>query len=572
MSEHLRLNLHRLGVLLMALFLPILVRAQLVADGQTNILSGVVSNVSQVIVGTNGSFTLLLVTNGSVLTITNGLSGVLIGGGSAESNRLIVTGSQLLGPEVVVGGSGSGNELDILNGGIVSGFGRIGFDPGANSNLVLVSGSGSAWTNDENGEASVVVGDVGSFNTLVVSNGGQVFSGGGAFSGISVSAASGSSNNSAIVTGSGSLWSAASTVFNLGGNNNTSSNSLLVTDSGTFTGTIFYVGFEGNYNQLTVSNSGVVSVGNLYVGYSPTSGKGSATIDGGTLVVSNVANLYTGSPLTLNSGLFAASSLTCFSGGQLIFNGGTLQSGSTSYGGTAPFVVGDGTDTATYTMLGGGHSFRGLVISSNAVLNGSGTITAIVSVNNGGTIAPGTNNLATIVLNGALTLNPGSTTLMNLNASDSTSDTITGMSNLVYGGTLQLTNVSGFYSDGQSFSLFTATNYSGAFAALMPASPGAGLRWDTNELSVDGVLRVFSTTTPPPVFGSITVANGNLLISASAGIPYDPCYLLTSTNLAAPISDWLCITTNYFDLTGATTFTNAISTDQTQQYFRLQVN
>ena len=62
------------------------------------------------------------------------------------------------------------------------------------------------------------------------------------------------------------------------------------------------------------------------------------------------------------------------------------------------------------------------------------------------------------------------------------------------------------------------------------------------------------------------------LVSASGGIPYDPCYLLTSTNLAAPVSDWSCIVTNYFDSTGATIFTNAIPADQTQQYFRLQVN
>jgi hypothetical protein len=137
---------------------------------------------------------------------------------------------------------------------------------------------------------------------------------------------------------------------------------------------------------------------------------------------------------------------------------------------------------------------------------------------------------------------------------------------------LQLTNVSGSYSAGQTFSLFAATNYSGAFATVMPASPGPGLRWDTNELSVDGVLRVFSTTAPTPVFGSVAAADGNLLISASGGIPYDPCYLLTSTNLATPVSDWSCVTTNYFDSTGATTFTNVISTDQTQQYFQLQVN
>jgi hypothetical protein len=107
----------------------------------------------------------------------------------------------------------------------------------------------------------------------------------------------------------------------------------------------------------------------------------------------------------------------------MIFNGGTLQCGSATF--STPLVVGDGTDAAVYTMLGGTHGFPALVISSNAVLNGSGTV-GNVSVNNGGTIAPGTNNLGAIVFNAALALNPGSTTLMKLNPSAGTSDTITG--------------------------------------------------------------------------------------------------------------------------------------------------
>jgi T5SS/PEP-CTERM-associated repeat protein len=559
----------RLGIILFALSLPTLIRAQLVADGQTNVLSGVVSNISQqVIVGTNGSFTLLVLTNGSSLSNTTG--DVRIGlNSSAQSNRVIVSGSQWFSA-IVVGLGGSGNELDILDGGIVSGVGPVGWTSSASNNLVLVSGPGSTL------KQLGMLGDLGSFNTLVVSNGGQVFSGGGV-DGTIIAANFPSAGNSAIVTGTGSLWGNNGNFF-LGYNG--SSNQLLVTDSGQLTTAgYFYVGYQAAsrpslYNQLMVSNSGVVNVsGYFYVGGPFSYGGDSVTINGGTILVTNgVASIYRGCTLTLNSGLFAMSLLANpDGGGRFIFNGGTVQSGGATFGGP-PFVIGDGTDTAQYTMLGGRHGFASLVISSNAVLNGSGTIEPNVSVNNGGTIAPGTNNLATIVFNSALILNPGSITLMKLNASAPTSDTLTGISNLVYGGTLQLTNVSGSYAAGQSYSLFGATNYSGAFAALMPDSPGPGLRWDTNELSVGGVLRVFSTTTPAPVVSSVAAVGGNLLMSASGGIAYDPCYLLTSTNLAAPVSDWSYITTNYFDSTGATTFTNAIPADQAQQYFRLQVN
>ncbi|HLX96312.1 MAG TPA: hypothetical protein VKU37_11270, partial [Verrucomicrobiae bacterium] len=234
---------------------------------------------------------------------------------------------------------------------------------------------------------------------------------------------------------------------------------------------------------------------------------------------------------------------------------------------------GDGTNAAVFQMVNNGtHSFSsGLVVSNNGVLTGLGTVAGNISINGGGTIAPGTGNIGTIVATGSLTLNTGSTAFMKLNALGGTADSITGVSNLVFGGTLQLSNLAGTFSAGNSFKLFDATNYNGAFGGLSPSSPAAGLRWNTNELGVDGVLRVFSSTPQPPSFASVTVANGNLVVSGVGGNPYDPCYLLTSTNLSAPVSGWTCVATNTFDLSGAVSFTNPITAGQAQ-YYRLQVN
>lgn len=749
---HFNKDFQRLGIALIALCLPLFVRAQLVDDGDTNVLSGVTSNINQTVtVGTNGSFTLLMLTNGSALTNNN--FGLTIGfNSSAQSNRVIVSGSQWSGIATnTVGSAGSGNELDILNGGAVSNSsGYIGFYPSASNNVALVSGSGSTW----NGLNAV--GFQGSFNTLIVSNGGTVISTNYAY----IGGGSSSLGNSAIITGSGSLWTCSSllvgtngpglnqltvnngarvtSIWNVGGYSNsnlltvadpgssfsgdifigsgtnnqcvvsngakltsyydqidgtftreivtgpgsvwtnpipadvylgqysnvlsitdggvmvagavyfqgsndeaiisgpnslctndefgigasssqlfitnggalrstqtyfsyrgsncfalvagpgslwtnrfililgeeTGSNLLFVTDSGKLTAPQIWVGEGASGNQLIVSNSGFVQAGTLGIGLISSTDCNSVTLAGGTIVTTGTL-VYGIGTLVINSGQMNTTGLGVDSSANVIFNSGILQLGSASWSNnTTPFTIGDGTDAATLQIWNGGNCLfgGGLIISSNALLSGSGTITANISVNNGGTIAPGTINLGTIVDNGALILNPGSTTLMKLNASATTSDTLTGMSNLLYGGTLQLTNVSGSYSSGQSFSLFAATNYSGAFAALSPAAPGPGLRWDTYALGISGVLRVFSTPTPMPSIGSITTTGGNLLISASGGIPYDPCYLLTSTNLAAPISNWSCITTNYFDSTGATTFTNAMPADQTQQYFLLQVN
>jgi len=379
----------------------------------------------------------------------------------------------------------------------------------------------------------------------------------------------------------GSLWTNRFD-FYIGYNGR--SNQIVVTDFGALRAQTLYAGYNGNRNQLIVSNAGSVSVRNLSIGNAANSQSNSVTLSGGTITVTNGStSLIQYGTLTVNSGLFATPFIgTDVSGpiaSKIILNGGTFQTGATSYRNPAPFAVGDGTNAATYEMLFetspnlGTHSFPGgVIVPNNGLLKGFGTLQTNVSVNSGGTIAPGTTNIGAIMALGNLTLNPGSTTLMKLSALSGTADTLIGMNNVFYGGTLQLTNLDGSLAAGNSFKLFNATNYSGAFNNLLPASPGAGLRWDTNELNIDGVLRVFPAVTPAPAFGSVTLANGNLAVSATGGIPYDPCYLLTCTNLPAAPADWSCVATNYFDASGTASFTNAVPPAEPQRYFRLQVN
>jgi len=285
------------------------------------------------------------------------------------------------------------------------------------------------------------------------------------------------------------------------------------------------------------------------------------------------------STINVNSGVFASGSMSMDANGgnesSMKFNGGSLQLGSTSYPFHDPFTIGDGTNTASFEMITNGvHSFSaGLIVSSNALLKGFGTIVAPnISVNNGGTIMPGNTDIGTIKINGNLTLASGSMTIMKLDSTSGEADNLIGPTAVVYGGTLQLMNSTGPFSAGNFFKLFSATNYLGAFDNIQPAAPGAGLRWDTNELNIDGVLRVVSTITPPPALKTAMTAGGNLLISATGGISYDPCYLLTCTNFPPAPADWKSIATNYFDLTGAAAFTNAIPAVEPQRYFKVQVN
>jgi hypothetical protein len=150
---------------------------------------------------------------------------------------------------------------------------------------------------------------------------------------------------------------------------------------------------------------------------------------------------------------------------------------------------------------------------------------------------------------------------------------VQGLTNMVYGGTLQLTNLAGPHPfPFGSYTLFYASNYSGAFNNLVPSTPGPGGRWDTSELTVDGTLRVLSANVPPPNIHRAVMIGGSLVLTPFPGVPYDPCYLLTSTNLAVPLANWACITTNYFDVNGNTSFTNAIFPGEPGRYFQLKVN
>jgi hypothetical protein len=138
---------------------------------------------------------------------------------------------------------------------------------------------------------------------------------------------------------------------------------------------------------------------------------------------------------------------------------------------------------------------------------------------------------------------------------------------ITLGGTLQLTNVDGTLAHGMSFRLFFGSSYQGAFSAITPSTPGPGLKWNTNQLRVDGTLRVFNEQTAPPTIASVDRLANNILISAAGGIPYDPCYILTSTNLI----DWHYGSTNTFNAAGNVTITNSISVNEPARYFRLQV-
>ena len=164
-----------LALALAALFAVPTLRAQLVADGATNTLSNVTNSfTSDVIVGTNGSFTLLVLSNNAFLT--NSGSGVIGLNATAKSNEvhlLSSTARWLMGGNLFVGSNGAFNRLTISNGATVRDGGSfMGFaTASASNNLAVVTGSNSFWD-----PGVLYIGLNGAGNQVVVSNGGAVSS------------------------------------------------------------------------------------------------------------------------------------------------------------------------------------------------------------------------------------------------------------------------------------------------------------------------------------------------------------------------------------------------------------
>ena len=136
------------------------------------------------------------------------------------------------------------------------------------------------------------------------------------------------------------------------------------------------------------------------------------------------------------------------------------------------------------------------------------------------------------------------------------------------GGTLIVTNVSDLnLAVGDSFKLFNATSYHGAFTNVQLPDLSAGQGWNTNALNSAGIISVVALTAP--TVASIQILNGQLAISGSGGPTNWNYFVLATTNLAA--AQWTPVATNQFDAAGNFLLTNAIDPNAPQTFYRLQL-
>jgi alpha-galactosidase len=253
-----------------------------------------------------------------------------------------------------------------------------------------------------------------------------------------------------------------------------------------------------------------------------------------------------------------------YTGNTVVNAGALVLSNSVTLGASPVVSVASGA-----TLDAGGRADQTLALIGGQKLTGGGTVNGNVTVGAGAVLSPG-NLTGPLTFNNNLTLYNGSVTIMEIDKSAATNDVLHVNGRLAYGGTLVAANVgTSPFKAGDKLALFNAANFTGRFAGIAPSMPGSGLAWDASSLASNGVLLVVAAA--PPRLTTSTVKGTNLVLSASMGIPNAPCYVLTSSNLTLPLSNWTRLATNLFDSTGAFAFTNAVDSTSPPRFYLLQL-
>lgn len=105
--------------------------------------------------------------------------------------------------------------------------------------------------------------------------------------------------------------------------------------------------------------------------------------------------------------------------------------------------------------------------------------------------------------------------------------------------------------------------------------------WDGTTTIVSGSFNVplnskqsklfhLATYVLVPTITETKIVGSNLILSGTGGANGGTYYVLTATNLATPLADWVTVATNSFDAAGNFIATNIINSNNSQQFYRIR--
>jgi fibronectin-binding autotransporter adhesin len=356
----------------------------------------------------------------------------------------------------------------------------------------------------------------------------------------------------------------------------------------------------------TIYGTDVEIIGTGYVSFNAPSAQGSSTmgklkVGDGQIVGANKNNaLFIFPSVDLNGGIATFAPGTVILGGAsgpAYISVGTINelvslSGLTLDGSNSMTLTGDANYTgATYVsngvMVVNGRILHGSVTVNGdgstraGILSGTGAITAPVTIADYGTVQPGiSNTVGVLSISNALSLNGGTglgTNTMKLNRDAAPkSDLIQGVTALTAGGTLNVINVGSALQGGDTFKLYNAGIITGSFTTIVLPPLDAPFFWDTNSLYASGTLSVGPAAAAPTTNATITtvsLSGTNLLIhGTNNNVPNTSFHyaVLSSTNIALPLSNWTPVVTNAFNGDGTFDYTHPINPGTPRQFIDVQ--
>ena len=241
---------------------------------------------------------------------------------------------------------------------------------------------------------------------------------------------------------------------------------------------------------------------------------------------------------------------------------GTLRlSGLNTY--AKPTTISAGTLLVTGSLAAGSV----VTVAAGGTLGGTGIIKGPTTVALGGTLAPGNNGIGTLTISNNLVLAGQAWMELSQNGGSLTNDLAFVTGTFTQGGTLVVTNTgTNALAAGDSFRLFHAPGYFGAFTNLILPGLAIGLLWNTSNLPVNGTITV--RLAPPVISGADMAVDRSSFTLMGTGAANQVYVLVTATNL--PPVAWTPAATNTADASGGFSFSDPQTTHDAQRFYRVQ--